>query len=174
MTEATKKIDFQAAIREGIARFKGEWVEPIEPAVEEVSAHDYPALNRVFDEFAKALKDFSGGKAMIGHRMDPKINGYIDVAAARGLAGKFTLLIKHAIDDNLQIEVGSLETSADGFPATLSFQRQNYYDPREIECRYNEQLEAALGEMASELRFGTALKTIMDHGTQAKATVTLQ
>jgi hypothetical protein len=174
MTETTKKIDFQAAMREGIARFKGEWVEPVEPAVEEVSAHDYPALNRVFDKFAEALKDFSGGSAMIGHRIDPKVNGYIDVAAARGVAGKFTLLIKHAIDDNLQIEVGSLETSADGFPANLSFQRQNYYDPNEIECRYDEELEAALGLMASELRFGTALRTILDHENRNKASVTLQ
>jgi hypothetical protein len=171
VAETDKKIDFRAAIREGIARFKGEWVEPV---VEEVCTYDYPALNRVFDKVAEALKVYSGGRAIIGHRIEPKINGDIDAAAAQGIGGKFTLLIKHSVDDNFQFEVGSLKTSANGFPATLLFPRQNHFDPSEIECKYDEHLKIALGCMISELKFGTALKAIMDHDTQSQECVTLK
>jgi hypothetical protein len=171
VAETDKKIDFRAAIREGIARFKGEWVEPV---VEEVCTYDYPALNRVFDKVAEALKVYSGGRPIIGHRIDPKIDGDIDAAAVQGIGGKFTLLIKLSVDDSFQFEVGSIETSADGFPATVSFTRQNYHDPSEFECKYDEHLEIAVGCMISELKFGTALKAIMDHDIQSQECVTLQ
>lgn len=152
---------FHTAIVEGILKSRNQWIEPPDQHTKPDNDHD--ALNRVFHEVGAEIIAFSKQTVKIGHEMDPKLGGHIDVAEKTKQAGKFQLVLIHMQDEARRIPVGILQTSEKGFPVSLTWPRANSYDHDTVTTYNDEQLTTAIKAMVSELNFGSALSAIMEH-----------
>jgi hypothetical protein len=153
---------FHAAIMEGILKSQNQWSEPA-ISQEARPSNDYNALNRVFHEVGAEIIEVSKQTVKFGHEMDPDLGGHIDLAEQTQRAGKFQLVLIHMQDEARRIPIGILSTSEKGFPVSLTWPRQNPYDHDTVTAYNGEQLVAAIKAMVSEINFGSALKTIMEH-----------